>query len=62
MTYYTYKLLMMLPENQSSSMNLVKLQATKLKHRNLLYSYSLIVKDHKEKLRTQSHLPSHQKE
>ena len=39
-------------------MNLVKLQDTKLIHRNLLHSYTLTMK---EKLRKQSYLPSHQK-
>ena len=37
-------------ELQSSSMNLVKLQYTKLMHRNLLHSYTLTMKDQKEKL------------
>lgn len=41
-----------------SSMNLVKLQDTKLIHRNLLHSYTLTMK---EKLRKQSYLPSHKK-
>ena len=41
--------------------NLVKLQHTKLIHRNLLHSYTLTMKDQKEKLRKQSHLPWHQK-
>ena len=41
----------MLPENyQSSSMNLVKFQVTKLIHRNLLHFYTLRTKDQKEKL------------
>ena len=31
-------------------------------HRNLLHFYTLTTKDQKEKLRKQSHLPSHQKE
>ena len=38
-------------------MNLVKLQVTKLIHRNLLHFYTLMTKDQKEKLRKQSHLP-----
>ena len=42
-------------------MNLVKLQDTKLMHRNLLHSYALTMKDQKEKLRKQSHLLSQQK-
>ena len=42
-------------------MNLVKLQDTKLMHRNHLHSYTRRVKDQKEKLRTQSHSPLHQK-
>ena len=42
-------------------MNLVKLQDTKLIHRNLLHSYILTMKDPKEKLRKQSHLPLHLK-
>ena len=41
---------------------LLKLQDTKIIHRNLLHSYILIMKDEKEKLRKQSHLPSQQKE
>ena len=45
------------PENyQSSSMNLVK------SHRNLSHSYTLIMKDQKEKQRKQSNLPLQQKE
>ena len=43
-------------------MNLVKLQDTKLIHRNLLHSYTLTTKDQKVQLRKQSHLPSHHKE
>ena len=39
-----------------------KVQDTKLTHRNLLHSYTLTMKDQKEKLKKQSHLPSHQKE
>ena len=46
----------------SSSMNLVKLQVTKLIYRNLLHFYTLTMKDQKEKFKKQSHLPSHQKE
>ena len=46
----------------SSSVNLVKLQNTKLIHRNLLQFYTLTTKDKKEKLRKQSYLPSYQKE
>ena len=34
----------------------------KLIHRTLLHFYILTTKDQKEKLRKQSHLPSHQKE
>jgi len=34
-----------------------KLQGTKLIHRNLLHSYTLTMKEQKEKLRKQSHLP-----
>ena len=34
----------------------------KLIHRNLLHLYTLTIKDQKQKLRKQSHLPSHQKE
>ena len=44
------------------SMNLVKLQDTKLIHRKLLHLYTLTTKDQKEKLRKQSHLPLHQEE
>ena len=43
-------------------MNLVKLQDTKLMHRNLLHSYTLMMKNLKEKLRKHSHLPLQQKE
>ena len=42
--------------------NSVKLQVTKLIHRNLLHFYTLTTKDQKEKLKKQSHLPSYQKE
>ena len=34
----------------------------KLTHRNLLYFYILTMKDQKEKLKKQFHLPSHQRE
>ena len=61
--YYTQKVLKMVPENnQSSSMNSVSLHNTKSIHRNLLYFQTPTTKDQKEKLRQQSHLPSHQKE
>ena len=43
-------------------MNLVKLQDTKLMHRNLLNSYILTTKDQKEKLRKQSHSPLQQQQ
>ena len=39
-----------------------KVAGTKLIHRNLLHFYTLSTKVQKEKLRKQSHLPSHQKE
>ena len=39
-----------------------KVVDTKLMHRNLLYFCIQTRKDHKEKLRKDSHLPSHQKE
>ena len=42
--------------------HLVKLQDTKLTHRNLLHFYTLTIKDKKEELRKKSHLPLHQKE
>ena len=42
-------------------MNLVKLQDTKLIHRNLLHSYTQKMKDQKEKLWKQSHLLWHKK-
>ena len=42
--------------------NLVKLQYTKLMHRNLLHSYTLMMKNLKEKLWKHSHLPLQQKE
>ena len=41
--------------------NSMKLQDTKLIHRNKLHLYTLTIKDQKRKLRKQSHLPSHQK-
>ena len=41
---------------------MVRLQDTKLMHRNLWHSYTLTTKNQKEKLRKQSHLPSQQKE
>ena len=43
-------------------MNLVRLQDTKLMHRNLLHSYTLMMKNLKEKLRKHSHLPLQCKE
>ena len=57
------------PENYwCSSVNLVKLQNTKLMHRekklmrrDLLHSYTLTTEEQKEKLRKQSHLPEQQK-
>ena len=39
-----------------------KVAGTKLTHRNLLHSYTLMMKNMKEKLRKQSHLPLQQKE
>ena len=38
-------------------MNLVKLQDTKLIHRNIVHAYILAMRQQKEKLRKQSHLP-----
>ena len=38
------------------------MQDTKLIHRNLLHFYTLTMKDQKEKLRKQPHLPLHQRE
>ena len=53
----------MIPENyQSSSMNSVKLQDTKLIYRNLFHFYTLTMKDQKEKLRKQFHSPLQEKE
>ena len=46
----------------SSSMNSVKLRDTELIIRNLLHFYTVTIDDQKEKLRQQSHLPSHQME
>ena len=43
-------------------MNLVKQLDIKLMHRNLLHSYTLMMKNLKEKLRKPSHLPLQQKE
>ena len=48
----------MLPENESSSINSVKFQDIKLRHRNLLHSYTLKTKEQKEKLKKQSKLLS----
>ena len=42
-------------------MNLVKQQDTKLMHRNITHSYTLMMKNLKEKLRKHSHLPLQQK-
>ena len=42
--------------------DMVKLQDTKLMHRNLFHSYTLMMKNLKEKLRKHSHLPLQQKE
>jgi len=42
--------------------NLVKLQDTKSTYRNHLHSYTVTMKNQKEKLRNQSHLPLQQKE
>ena len=49
-------------KNPLEVINSMKLQDTKLIHRNLLHFYTLTTKDQKEKLRKQSHLPLHQKE
>ena len=43
-------------------MNTVKSQDINIIHRNALYSYTLTVKNQKEKLRKQSHSPVQQKE
>ena len=40
----------------------VKLQDTKLMHRNLLHSYTLMMKNLKQKVRKHSHLPLQQKQ
>ena len=49
--YHVQNILKMLPKNhQSPSMNSVKLQDTKLIHRNLLHFYTLTMNDQKEKL------------
>ena len=57
------KILKTPPENyQTSSMNLVKLQDTKLIYRNLLHFCRLTINCQNEKLRKQSHIPLHQKE
>ena len=54
------------PKNATSKLlelinDLVKLQDTKLMHRNLLHSYTLMMKNLKEKLWEHSHLPLQQK-
>ena len=57
------EILKTLPENcWSSSVNLAKLQDTKLTHRNRLHFYILIMKDQEKKLGKKSRLPSHPKE
>ena len=43
-------------------MNLIKMYITKLIYRNLLHFCKLKIEEQKEKLRKQSHLPSHHKE
>ena len=57
-SHYTWKTLKMLSEKYYSSSDLVNLQDTKLKHRNHLHSYTLTMKDQKEKFKKQLHLPS----
>ena len=65
MTYY-----ILYPENPKDTTRkllelineLVKLQDTKLIHRNQLHFYTLTMRDQKEKLGKQSHLSSHEKE
>ena len=53
----------MLSENfYNSSMVLVKLQDIKLIYRNLLYLYTLTMKEQKERLRKQSHLTLQQQQ
>ena len=42
-------------------MNIVKLQDIKLTHRNPLHSYTLTMKEQKEKLRKQFHSPLQRK-
>ena len=44
------------------SVNLAKLQDTKSIHRNHLYFYTITMKNQKEKLKNQSHLPLQPKE
>ena len=43
---------------QSSAMNLMKFQVIKLIHRNLLYFYTLTMKDQRQKFKKQFHLLS----
>ena len=51
------------PEDAASKLlEFIKLQETKLIHRNLLHSYRATTKDQKEKLGKQSNLSLHQKE
>ena len=57
-TYYTQKILKILPEYWSLSMSLVKLQDTKLIPKTLLNSYMLTTKYQEEGLRKQFHLLS----
>ena len=52
----------MLLSTWTESMNLVKPQDIKLIHRNPLHSYTLTMKNQKEKFRNQSHLPLQEKE
>ena len=42
-------------------MSSVKLQDTKLMHKNLMHFYTVTMKEEKQKLKKQSHLPSHRK-
>ena len=56
-----YIKILKLPENYQNSMNLVKLQVTKLINRNLLHFYTLTMKGHKNKFKKQFQLPLHQK-
>ena len=69
MTLFTDDLMLYIENSKDVTRKLLELidefgkeQDTKLMHRNLLHSYTLIIKNLKEKLRKHSHLPLQQRE